>query len=221
VSPNHILSRLSPDDFGLLEPHLEAVELPVRKRLEARNRRVEQIYFPESGIASVVASGARAIEVAIIGRDGMTGLSVVMGNNERAPHETYMQVAGTGLSMSADDLRNAIGTSVVLHHVLLRYAYAFMIQATQTALANGCGKIEERLSRWLLMAADRVDGNEIALTHEFLATMLGVRRSGVTVAVQQLERAGLISHRRGVITILDREAVEQRSNGTYFPPSDE
>lgn len=222
MSPNHILSRLSPADFGLLKPHLQAVELPLNRKLEARNRRVEQIYFPESGIASVVAnSGERAIEVAIVGREGMTGLSVVMGSDERVPHETYMQVAGAGLRMSADDLRDAIAASVVLHHVFLRFAYAFMIQATQTALANGCGKIEERLSRWLLMADDRVDGNEVALTHEFLATMLGVRRSGVTVALQQLERAGLISHRRGVITILDREALEQRSNGTYFPPNDD
>lgn len=220
MSPNRILSRLSPADLRLLEPHLEAVELPVRRKLETRNRRVEHIYFPESGIASVVANGESDIEVGIIGREGMTGLSVVMCNDGRVPHETYMQVGGKGLRIAADDLREAIAASVVLHHVLLRFAYAFMIQATQTALANGRGKIEERLSRWLLMADDRVDGSEFALTHEFLASMLGVRRSGVTVALQQLERAGLIAHKRGVIAILDRQALEERSNGIYCTSDD-
>jgi CRP-like cAMP-binding protein len=92
-------------------------------------------------------------------------------------------------------------------------------QATQTALANGRSKIEERLARWLLMANDRIDGNELALTHEFLATMLGMRL-GVTVALQQLESTGLISHKRGLITILDREALEVAANGTYFPISE-
>jgi CRP-like cAMP-binding protein len=216
---NHILSRLTRADFGLLQPHLEAVDLPVRKPLEARKKRVEQVYFVESGFASVVANGQRNIEVGIIGREGMSGLSVVMGSNERAPHETYIQSAGNGLRIAAGDLRRAIGASVALHHALLRYAHAFMIQTTQTALANGRSKIEERLARWLLMADDRMDGNDLALTHEFLAIMLGVQRSGVTLALQELERAGLIAHRRGVITILQRKALEESSNGAYVPPS--
>ena len=110
--------------------------------------------------------------------------------------------------------------SVPLHHVLLAYVHSFMMQTTQTALANGRSKIEERLARWLLMANDRVDGNELPLTHEFLAVMLGVRRSGVTVALQELERKGLIAHRRSVITIVDREGLEHSSNGTYSPPND-
>jgi CRP-like cAMP-binding protein len=221
TTPNQLLSRLTRADFGLLEPHLEAVDLPLRKPLEPRNRRVEQVYFMESGIASVVANGGRDIEVGLIGREGMTGLSVVMCNDERAPHDTYMQVAGKGLRMRSGDLRGAIAASVALHHVFLRYAFTFMTQATQTAAANGRGKIEERLSRWLLMAHDRTDGNEFPLTHELLATMLGVRRAGVTVALQQLERVGLITHRRGVIAILDRKALEDRSNGTYFRPNDD
>jgi CRP-like cAMP-binding protein len=220
TTPNRLLSRLTRADFGLLAPHLEAVELPLRKSLEPRNRRVERVYFMESGIASVVANGARDIEVGVIGREGMTGLSVVMCNDERAPHDTYMQVSGRALRMDSDDLRSAIAASVGLHHVLLRYAFTFLVQATQTAAANGRGKIEERLARWLLMAHDRTDGNEFPLTHEFLATMLGVRRPGVTIALQQLERVGLITHRRGVIAILDRKALEERSNGAYFPPND-
>ena len=175
MSPNRILSRLSPADFGLLEPRLEAVDLPVRKQLEVRNRRVQNIYFMESGFASVVANGSSkpSIEVGIIGREGMSGISVVLGSNDRAAHETYIQVAGNGQRMSATDLRGAIAQSARLHHVLLRYAHAFLLQTTSTALANGRSKIEERLARWLLMADDRLDGDSIPLTHEFLSLMLG------------------------------------------------
>jgi CRP-like cAMP-binding protein len=216
-SPNHILSRLSRADFRLLEPHLEAIELPVRRQLEERNKQVEHVYFPESGFASVVANGERNIEVGIIGREGMSGLSVVLGSDERPANETFIQSAGTGQRIAVGDLRNAIGTSVSLHQVMLRYAHTFLVQTSQTALANGRSKIEERLARWLLMAADRVEG-ELALTHEFLSIMLGVRRSGVTTALQELERSALIAHRRGFVTILDREGLEEQSNGTYTRP---
>jgi CRP-like cAMP-binding protein len=220
MSPNRILSRLSHADFTLLEPHLEAVDLPVRRQLETRNKRIEHIYFIESGIASVVANGERNIEVGIIGREGMTGLPVVMGSKDRARNETYMQMAGKGQRLSTGNLREAIAASVTLHQVLLLFAHSFMVQTTQTALANGRSKIEERLARWLLMAADRVDGTQLALTQEFLATMLGTARPGVTIAIQELERSGLVAHKRGFITILDREGLEKHSNGTYFPPED-
>lgn len=220
VSPNRVLSTLTRADLRLLQPHLQAVDLPLRKVLASSNRRVEQVYFLESGIASVVANGASAIEIGIIGREGMTGASVAMGNSARIPHETYMQVAGGGLRVSADRLRDAITASVTLHHVLLRYIHSFMSQTAQTALANGRGKIEERLARWLLMAHDRVDGDQLPLTHEFLAIMLGVRRSGVTVALQELERKGLISYQRSMVTIIDRDGLEHNSNGAYCPPED-
>jgi CRP-like cAMP-binding protein len=222
VSSNKLLSRLSRADLRLVEPHLEAVDLPLRMQLEARAKRVEQVYFLESGLASVVANGEHAIEVGMIGREGMTGLSVVLvgDSNNRAVYETFMQIGGNGQRMRAAGLREAIEASVSLHSVLLRYAHAFLTQTTQTALANARSKVEERLARWLLVSADLTDSNEIQLTHEFLATMLGVRRAGVTVALQALERTGLVSHRRGVITILDREALERSSNGAYMPFSD-
>jgi CRP-like cAMP-binding protein len=216
-SSNHILSRLSRADYRLLEPHLEAIDLPVRWQLEERNKRVEHVYFPESGFASVVANGERNIEVGIIGREGMSGLSVVLGSDARPANETFIQSAGNGQRIAAGELRKAIGASVSLHQVMLRYAHTFLVQTSQTALANGRSKIEERLARWLLMAADRVEG-ELALTHEFLAIMLGVRRSGVTTALQELERTALIAHRRGFVTILDRKGLEEQSNGTYTPP---
>ena len=216
---NRILSRLSRADFALLEPDLEAVDLPVRKSLEARRKRIDQVYFIEAGFASVVANGNNkpSIEVGIIGREGMTGLSIVMGH-DRAQHATYIQVAGKGLRISAAKLRQADERSITLHRAMLSYAHAFLLQTTTTALANGRSKIEERLARWLLMADDRIDGEELPLTHEFLGLMLGTHRPGVTIAVQALEKQGLISARRGGITIINRKSLEKRSNGTYVPP---
>ncbi len=213
---NLILSRLSRDDLALIQPHLQPVELPLRKVLERANKPIKVIYFPESGFASMVADAGKPIEVGLIGREGMTGLAVVLGN-DRNQNDTWMQAAGNGQCISADDLRNAIAQSRSLHNSLLRYAHAYFNQMTRTAIANGRSKIEERLARWLLMAQDRLGSPELPLTHEFLALMLGVRRPGVTEAVQHLERQGLIAHRRGCIVIRNREKLVQLSNGTYVP----
>ena len=216
---NRVLSALSRTDFALLKPHLVSADLPVGTYLETGNSRIDSAYFIESGFASVVADGAgkRSIEVGIIGREGMTGLAVVLGD-ERASHDTYIQVAGAGHRISAAKLRWAMDRSVRLHRSLLRCAHAFLIQTTQTALANGRSKNEERLARWLLMADDRIDGGEVPLTHKFLGIMLGVQRPAVTVAVQALEEAGLISAGRRVITIIDRTGLEKMSNGAYLRP---
>jgi CRP-like cAMP-binding protein len=220
MSSNRILARLSPADLRLLDPHLQAVELPVRKQLVARNKRVEQVYFPESGMVSVVANGAHAIEIGIIGREGMSGVSVVLGDNEKSPHETYVQIAGHGQRISASNLRAAIEASGTLHKELLKYANSFLVQTTQTALANGRHKIEERLARWLLMAHDRMDSDAIPLTHEFLGVMIGTSRPGVTIALQELERRGWLTHRRGIVSIIDRDGLVQASNGAYVAPND-
>jgi CRP-like cAMP-binding protein len=213
---NHLLSALSDADFGLLAPHLETVDLPVRKVLERGQRKITGIYFPESGFASVVANGTsgRPIEVGLIGREGMTGLAVVL-DADRPRNDTFMQVGGTGTCVTATNLRAAIGQSPSLHRLMLRYAHYFQTQTAETALANGRSKIEERLARWILMADDRIDGDELPLTHEFLSIMLGIRRSGVTDAVKVLTRSGLIAHARSRITILDRATLEKRCNGTY------
>jgi CRP-like cAMP-binding protein len=147
----------------------------------------------------------------------MTGLQIVMGD-DRATHEVYIQVAGKGLRMSAAKLRAADERSTTLHRSILRYARAFLLQTTTTALANGRSKIEERLARWLLMANDRIDGDKVPLTHEFLGLMLGTHRPGVTIALQALEKRGLIATRRSSITLVDRKGLEKYSNGTYVPP---
>jgi CRP-like cAMP-binding protein len=212
---NLILSRLSKADYELLKPSLERAELPVRKVLERRGKPINTIYFIESGIASVVADGGKhPIEVGLIGREGMTGLPVVLGN-DRNSNEVYMQLEGDGQALPASDLRRAIDKSVTLHRSLLRYTHAFLEQTTRTAVANGRSKIEERLARWLLMANDRLDGDEVPLTHEFLSIMLGVRRPGVTLAIKALERAGVIAKKTRCIVIVDRDSLKELSNGTY------
>ena len=222
TSRNLILAALSRGDFGLLESHLEGVDLPVRKQLEAPNKRIDRVYFIEHGFASVVANGSghRGIEVGLIGREGMTGLAVIMGT-DRSPHETFIQAAGNGQGMAAAKLRQGMEQSATLHRSMLRYGHAFVVQTGHTAMANGRSKVEERLARWLLMAHDRLDGDELPLTHEFLAIMLGVRRPGVTVALNLLEKDGLIDANRGVISIIDRKGLEEKSNGAYGVPEAE
>jgi CRP-like cAMP-binding protein len=151
---NRILSCLSREDFALAEPHLESVDL--RKSLERRNKRIDQLYFIETGFASIVANGTGrpSIEVGMIGREGMSGLAIVLGG-DRASHATYIQVASAGQRISAANLGSALDRSTTLHRAMLRYAHAFLLQTTTTALANGRNTIEERLARWLLMADDR------------------------------------------------------------------
>jgi CRP-like cAMP-binding protein len=217
---NLILSRLSRGDLRLLERHLEAEDLPVRRVLHARNKRIDHVYFPESGIASVVANGKHALEIGIIGREGMTGMSVIFGSKERETHDTYIQVAGSGHRLAVRHLQEAMDASAALHKTLLLAAHDFMSQMADTALANGRHRIEERLARWLLLADDRVDDHEIPLTHEYLAVMLGTARPGVTIALQELERRGLITHRRGAVTIIDRDGLMKSSNGAYVPRND-
>lgn len=213
---NHVLKTLSPEDFARLQPSLHHVELDTKARLEVPYQPIEHVYFPEMGIVSVVATmtGGRQSEVGIIGHDGMTGLAVLLGQ-DRSPNETYIQVASNGWRLPVEKLRSAIAESQTLHESLLRYAHAFLVQSSRTALVNGHSKIEERLARWLLMVHDRADGNRIYLTHEFLATMLGVRRPGVTTALQMLEYRGLVHAKRGEITIVDRAGLIKLTHGAY------
>jgi CRP-like cAMP-binding protein len=216
---NRVLARLSRSDLSLVKPNLEPIDLPLLMPLETANRRIDSVYFIDHGFASVVADGPgkRDLEVGLIGREGMTGLAVVLGH-DRARHTTYMQAAGAGQRMQATRLRKAVDDSASLRQSLLRCVNAFLIQTTETALANGRSKNEERLARWLLMADDRVDGDEVPLTHKLLGVMLGVQRTAVTATVQALERKGLIKAGLRVITILDREGLVRFSNGAYVAP---
>jgi CRP-like cAMP-binding protein len=219
---NRILSRLSEGDFALIEPHLKPVDLPLRKQIEVSRRPIEHVYFPDSGILSVVANGddKRRIEVGLIGREGMSGLAIVMGS-DRTPHQTFVQSAGRGWRIKSDDLRDAIRKSQSLLQRFLLYGHAYLLQTGYTAMANGRSNIEDRLARWIMMAQDRTDGNTLSLTHEFLSIMLGVRRPGVTHALNALERMGYIQTSRGSITIIDRAALMENSNGAYGTPEAE
>ena len=216
---NRLLAAMSSDDFALLEPMLKPLALKTRQMLEPANKPIKHSYFITSGLASVIAIGKNShrLEVGIIGRDGMTGLPVVLGN-DRSPNETFIQVEGTGSRITADGLRQAMRKSASLSRVLLNFVNAFLIQTSHTALSNGTATIEERLGRWLLMAQDRLDGDEVPLTHEFLSLMLGVRRVGVTGALNQLARKGVIRLSRGRIWIVDRNGLINSANGSYGIP---
>jgi CRP-like cAMP-binding protein len=213
---NAILRYLSDVDRDLLRPSLQRIDLPVRSRLAEASRPIDAVYFLEAGVASITTSVRHEIpiEIGIVGREGVVNLPVLVGI-DRSPSETYMQIRGAGFRIEVERLREAMAQSPTLTQILLMFVHVYMVQTASTVLANGRASIPERLARWLLMARDRVDGEGIALTHEFLATMLGVNRPGVTTALQEFERRGFIDGGRGLITILDRSALETAANGYY------
>jgi CRP-like cAMP-binding protein len=218
---NRLLLALSKADRALLSRGLKPVELALRQSIEVAHGPIAHIVFPESGIISVVAKSAREqIEVGLIGNEGMSGTAVLLGNH-RSPNDAYVQMAGNGHQISARSLRVALDASKTLRQRFQRFAHVFMVQISQTAFANGKAGIEARLARWLLMAHDRHDQDDLPLTHEFVAVMLGVRRPGVTDAVHELESKRLIRARRGVIRIMNRRGLIALAGGTYGVPEAE
>jgi len=214
---NELLRRLSGADLALIEPGLAALPLPLRKSLQRRGSVIADVYFVETGIVSVVALGAKRekpVEAGLIGREGMTGIELILADN-RSQQDVYIQVAGSGHHIKAADLQRATEESESLRRLFLRFAGGFLTQVTETALANGSATIDRRLSRWLLMAQDRLDDAALPLTHEFLGLMLGVRRSGVTVAIQELAHDGLVESRRGRVVIVDRAGLIERAGDIY------
>ena len=213
---NHLLNALSSEDWARLSPALESVLMPVHRELEISGGEIEYAYFLNEGIASVIAesSNGHQVETGITGREGMTGLGVPLGDH-RATQTIVMQISGGGYRIAADRLREALLASRALHESLLTFTRAFMIQIAHTALSNGAGLLEQRLARWLLMLHDRVDGNTLAITHDYIATMLSVRRPGVSVALKVLEEQGLIRVNRGLIAIVDRNGLLEKSAGLY------
>jgi CRP-like cAMP-binding protein len=216
---NHILKILPRADLAALSADLHPVRLPVGKVVETPDQPIRQIIFPDSGFISVVASGKqeRRIETGFIGFEGMTGVPVIMGD-DRSPHETFVQVAGSGHCIETEALQALMRTHPNLRETFLRFALAYMVQTAHTALANGRARIEERLARWLLMAHDRMERPELPLTHELLSIMLGVRRPGVTDALHRLEGYRTIRARRGVITILNRDRLLEIADASYGLP---
>ena len=214
ASGNRLLQSLRDDEIVFLGPLLDRVQLPAGAMLEHVNSRVEYAYFMESGFASLVAGGGKGVETALVGFEGMTAVSLVLGD-DRSSHKTVIGGEGAAMRIAAVDLRRALLELPSLHHFLLRYALAYCTQLSQTAVANGRATIEERLARWLLMAQDRFQSCTFPVTHEFVARSLCVRRSGVTIALHKLEGDQLVKASRSRITILDRGGLETRSDSSY------
>ena len=218
---NRLLASLLPADLGLLRPHLEPIPLRLRDVLIEANQPIGHVYFPQSGMGSVIHDTAEGrVEVGVIGREGLCGLPVLLGADQ-APHEHMVQGEGEALRISSEALRSAMGQSPSLQALLLLYGQTFLVQVAQTAFVNATHGIEVRLARWLLMTQDRMESNELQLTHDFLSMMLGVRRAGVTVALHVLEGNGLIRATRGLVTVRDRERLIELADGTYGPPEAE
>jgi CRP-like cAMP-binding protein len=219
---NRLLQKIPLEDWDQIGPHLEPVTLKERQVIEVPGKPITHAYFLEIGVASVVAVDAEdhRIEVGVIGYEGVTGVSLIMGDN-RAQHSTYMQIGGSGYRIPQEILCSTLAASESLRALFLKSAQGFMIQTAHTALANGRAKLEQRLARWLLMAHDRLTSDAVPLTHEFLAVMLGVRRAGVTVAIHGFERRGLVTTRRGQLTLVNRHGIEQIAGSFYGTPEAE
>jgi CRP-like cAMP-binding protein len=219
---NRLLQALPPDDLGRLLPHLERVDVRKGEVLIRQGQPLEFAYFPEGGLSSnlAVTSVGRKVEVGCFGFEGMVSTATVLGS-DRASHEILVQVGAPWLRMRTDALKDAIRVSPALQAVLLRYVQVQILTFSHSALANGTYLMRERLARWLLMAHDRLEGDDLALTHDFLSLMLGVQRSGVTLAIQELEGLGMIRARRGCITVLDREKLRAFAGDSYgFPEAE-
>lgn len=215
-SSNALLARLSLDQFKTLNPSLQRVELTVPHVLCEPNRPIDYAYFPESGMISIVSmmDDGDSIEVGTIGREGMSGAELLM-ESDSMPYRYFVQVDGHALRIEASQLREAAERSSELRRVILRYQAAALAQSMQAAACNGLHSVQQRCCRWLLMARDRSDSDQISLTHEFLAMMLGVRRASVSDVLRPLQDASLVSSNRGIITILNRERLEIESCECY------
>lgn len=218
IHQNFLLQALSKADLGLLYPHMQRVSLRLRQSLEVAHQPFDFVYFPEDGLGSVVArsKGGTVLEVGLFGRDGMSGSSLLQSDNE-SPFDCYAQMDGTAMRIGVADFKHALSCSPSLTLLLTRYARSLSLQTGYTALANVQSKFDERLARWLLMVHDRTERDSFAVTHEFLAVMLGVHRPGVTVALQVLEGQLLIKSIRGKISITDREGLVAFTRGAYGP----
>ena len=213
---NRLLSLLSDDDYERLRPHFSQVVLEYKKSLYEAMRPIEHVYFPVTGVASLViamANGAGA-EVGTIGSEGLVGLPIVLGDRE-APSSVYAQVPGSALRIDAGTFRGLLERSPTLNLTMLRYAHAFFNQVAQSAACAHLHRVEQRCCRWLLMTRDRMPTGEFLLTQEFLGMMLGVRRTTVTEVMGALQKAGLVRYRRGHVSILDHDALRQRACECY------
>ena len=213
---NLLLDALPKSDYERLASHLELVPMTLGAVLYEPGVRMRHVYFPTTAIVSllyVMENGASA-EIAIVGNEGMLGISLFMGG-ETTPSRAVVQSAGYGFRLEAQLLKEEFGRFGPMMHLLLRYTQALITQMAQTAVCNRHHSVDQQLCRWLLLSLDRLSSSEVSMTQELIANMLGVRREGVTEAAGKLQDAGLIRYRRGKITVLDRPALEARSCECY------
>ncbi|MFA7415731.1 MAG: Crp/Fnr family transcriptional regulator [Rhizobium sp.] len=207
---NHLLAALPAIEFERLSAHLELVKLPLGEALYESGGRLQHVYFPTTAIVSllyVMEDGASA-EIAVVGNEGILGISLFMGG-ETTPSRAVVQSAGYGYRLKAQLLKNEFNRAGPVLHLLLRYTQALITQMAQTAVCNRHHSVEQQLCRWLLLSLDRLPDNQLTMTQELIANMLGVRREGVTEAAGKLQREGLIRYSRGLIVVLDRPRLEQ------------
>jgi CRP-like cAMP-binding protein len=213
---NHLLAALPEAEWQRWAPLLEPVDMPLGLVLYESGVGLAHVYFPVDSIVSllyVMEDGASA-EIAVVGNEGLVGVSLFMGG-ETTPSRAVVQSAGRGFRLSAQDLKDEFNRAGPVLHLLLRYTQALITQMSQTAVCNRHHSLDQQLCRWLLLSLDRLHGNELRMTQELIANMLGVRREGVTDAALKLQASGLIRYARGHITVLDRPGLEQRTCECY------
>lgn len=213
---NHLLDALLTTEYDRLFPNLELVNLPLGQVLYESGEQLEYVYFPTNSIISllyVMENGASA-EIAIVGNEGILGISLFMGG-ETTPSRAVVQSAGAGYRLKGDLLKTEFNRAGPVQRLLLRYTQALITQMAQTAVCNRHHSVEQQLCRWLLLSLDRLESNELMMTQELIANMLGVRREGVTEAACKLQAAGLIEYSRGHIKVTDRPMLVQRSCECY------
>jgi CRP-like cAMP-binding protein len=211
---NRLLRGLPDVELGRIRPNLEPVHLPRPTELEAANEEIRFVYFPTSGVASLVAidESGESVDTAMIGKEGMTGLSVVLGTGQ-SPVRTIVQVPLTGMRMESAALREELARGGRLVTLLQRHTQLVMITMAQLILCNRIHRLDQRAARWLLQVDDRVDEAPFKVTQEFLAQMIGVQRPALSVAMRQFKDAGLVRYARGQISIADRAGLLARSCG--------
>lgn len=214
---NQLLACLPDEIWRTLEPELELVNLPLGKVLYESGEHLDFVHFPTSGIVSllyVLTSGASA-EIAVVGHEGVVGISVFMGGDSTTSR-AVVQSGGMGYRLRAEAMKSLFSHSTVVTSLMLRYTQALITQMSQTAVCNRHHSLDQHLCRWLLLSLDRLPGNELKMTQQLIADMLGVRREGVTEAALKLQAAGIIHYVRGRITVLDRLGLERRSCECYW-----
>jgi CRP-like cAMP-binding protein len=213
---NQLLAALPDKQWARWSPHLEPVELPLGSVIYESGGSLTHVYFPTSAIVSLlyVMEDGGSAEIAVVGYEGLVGISLFMGG-ETTPSRAVVQSAGAGFRIKASLVMEEFNLAGPVLHLLLRYTQALITQMAQTAVCNRHHSLDQQLCRWLLLSLDRLRTNELVMTQELIANMLGVRREGVTEAAGRLDRAGLIGYQRGRITVLDRAGLERRTCECY------